>query len=81
MICTSVVPCLAIGFAKINKIISMFVLFFSGFGHFENSAFFSKNEGTNLAQKQSNRMFVVNFEKYNNQVNFFKKNAAILRKM
>ena len=42
-------------------------MFAGFFGHFESSAFSSKNWGTNLAQKQSNRMFVVNFLKYNNQ--------------
>ena len=59
---TSVVPCLSSGFTKINKIISMFVLFSLGFfALFESLAFFSKNGGTNLTQRQSNRMFVVNF--------------------
>ena len=61
MICTGVVPCLSSDFAKINKIISMFVLFSPVFDHFESSAFLSKNGGTNLTQKQSNRMFVVIF--------------------
>ena len=42
VICTSVVPCLSGGFAKINKIISMFVLFSQDLAYFESSAFFKK---------------------------------------
>ena len=44
MICTSVVPCLSSRFAKLNKIMSMFVLFSQAFGHFESLAFFKKWE-------------------------------------
>ena len=42
MICTSVVPCLSIGLAKNDKIMSMIVLFSRLFGHFESLAFFRK---------------------------------------
>ena len=65
MIRTSVIPCLSNGLAKKNKIMSMFVLFCGFFGHFESLAFF-ENEGTKLTPKQSDRMFSVNFSRYNN---------------
>ena len=58
------VRCLSSGFAEIDNIISMFVLFSPAFGHFESLGFFSKNGGTILREKKSNRMITVNFEKY-----------------
>ena len=62
VICTSVVPCLSSGFTKIDKVISMFVLFSLFFlAILKVQLSFSKNGETNLAQKQSNWMFVVNF--------------------
>ena len=52
MICTSVIPCVSTGLAKNDKIMSMFALSPSFFGHFESLAFF-ENRGTNLTPKQS----------------------------
>ena len=71
MICTSVIPWLSSGFAKNDKIISMFVLVSWLFVHFENLAFF-ENGGTNLTSKQSNRMFLVSFSKVQLSKNFLK---------
>ena len=45
MICTSVTPCLSIGLAKDDKIISMFVLFSQLFGDFESLRFFENGRG------------------------------------
>ena len=42
MICTSVMLCLSTDLAKNDKIMSMFVLLFRLFGHFESLAFFPK---------------------------------------
>ena len=47
MICTSVIPCLSSGLAKIDEIMSTFVLVSRLFGQFESLAFF-KDEGTNV---------------------------------
>ena len=40
MICTSVIPCLSSGLAKIDKIMSMFVLVSRLFGHFDRLVIF-----------------------------------------
>ena len=76
MICTGVIPCLSSGLAKNKLIKSMFVLF-PGFVGFESFAFPKIGEGVleaNLAPKQSNRMFLVNFSKVrNNKVKIFQK--------
>ena len=42
MICTRVIPCLSSGLAKNNKIMSVFVIFFGFFDHFERLALFRK---------------------------------------
>ena len=74
MICTSVVPCLSSGFAKINKIISMFVLFFPIFEHFESSAvFLSKNEGDKPHTKAVKQDVCSQFLKVQQLSQFFKK--------
>ena len=57
MICTSVVPCLSNGLTKNNKIMSMFVLFFRLFCHFESLAFFLENGGTTLHQSSQAAWF------------------------
>ena len=81
MICTSVIPCLSIGLAKNNKILSYFPSFF---GHFVRLAF-PENWGgggggggdtQTLHQKQSNRMFQVNFSKGTAISNNFQKCMA-----
>ena len=53
------IPCLSSGFAKNNKIMSMFALFSRLFDDFETLAFFSKMRGP----KQSNRIVLVNLSK------------------
>ena len=50
MICTSVIPRLSSDLAKNDRVMSMFVLFPSFFGHFEILAFFSKIGGQTLHQ-------------------------------
>ena len=57
MICTGVTPCLSTGFAKNDKIMSMFVLFFRLFWPFLKFGFFVENRGTNHTRKQSNMVF------------------------
>ena len=79
MICTSVMLCLSTDLAKNDKIMSMFVLFFWLFGHFEVWLLF-QNGGTNLTPKQSNMIFESIFERYNNKVTIFQKSQAILTK-
>ena len=78
MICTSV--CLPIGLAETNKIIFTFALFFRLFGLFESLVFFTKMGGTNLAPKQSDTMFSVNFSKVQQHLasNSIEKSTAIL---
>ena len=56
MICTNVIPCLSTGLDKNDKIMSIFVLFFQLFGHFESLAFFGTGV-TNIPPKQSNMIF------------------------
>ena len=75
MICTTVIPYLSRGLGKNNKIMSMFVLFSRLFGHFESLALFRK-WGTNLALKQSNKMFLVNFSKVQQLSNLFQKKCG-----
>ena len=60
MICTSVIPCLSTGLAKNDTIMSMFVLFFRLFGHFESLGFF-QNGGRQTLHQSSQHDILVNF--------------------
>ena len=60
MICTSVVPCLSSGLAKITKLCPCLSNFPGIFAVFKVWLFFENGE-TNLTPKQSSRMFLVNF--------------------
>ena len=62
MICTSVMLCLSTDLAKNDKIMSMFVLFFWLFGHFESLAFF-QNGGDKPYTKAVKHDILVNFSK------------------
>ena len=69
MICISVMRCLSNGLAKSNKIMSMFVLFYRLFGHFESSGLFFRKP----YNKEVKQMFLVNFSKVQQLSNNFSK--------
>ena len=77
MICTSVVPCLSSGLAKITKLCPCLSNFPGFFAVFKVWLFFENGE-TNLTPKQSSRMFQSIFKRYNNNITIFQKSAAIL---
>ena len=77
MICTSVVPCLSTGLAKMIKLCQC-LSYFPGFLAILKVWLFFENGGTNLTPKQSNLIFWSNFERYNSKVAIFQKSPAIL---
>ena len=56
MMCTSVVPCLSSGLAKIAKLCPYLSYFIGFYAIFKVELFF-ENEGTNLTPKQSSSIF------------------------